>query len=443
MKRIITIVFAVLGFTLFSGAQELTPESVERRLERSNSRIEDESHRQRVKTWVDRGIVFQDIFDVNIQYLYFGMSEDELNLFMGSPQEKRRTETDMGVRDVWVYENIEVYFENGILVGYTEKEVIHDNPLPEAYNSFLRAIEIHEEGEELGFFRRLFTANQESRIQEAFIRLNGQFVNKAVLHYEEANYPKAFEAFEYALKVADSPYFTEPVDTGLIFNTGFVASLAGNYEKAVEYLNRAKDMEFGEGNLYVMLKDAYIELGDSTMAERILQEGFENFPQDNMVLVELVNYYMAADNAEAALTYLELAKEQEPDNPSFHYAEGFLYDGMGEPEKAKEAYSRSLAIDPDFFDANYNMGVLYYNEAVKLLEEANEIMDNVEYEKARDAAFEVLRQSVPYLEQAHVANPDDEYTMETLRVLYYRLGMEDKLEEMNRKLGREAGDTSQ
>lgn len=192
-----------------------------------------------------------------------------------------------------------------------------------------------------------------------------------------------------------------------------------------------------------MLKDAYIELGDSTMAEQILQEGFENFPQDNMVLVELVNFYMAADNAEAALSYLELAKEQEPDNPSFHYAEGFLYDGMGEPEKAKEAYSRSLAIDPDFFDANYNMGVLYYNEAVKLLEEANEIMDNVEYEKARDAAFDVLRQSVPYLEQAHVANPEDEYTMETLRVLYYRLGMEDKLEEMNKKLGRDAGDTSQ
>jgi len=80
---------------------------------------------------------------------------------------------------------------------------------------------------------------------------------------------------------------------------------------------------------------------------------------------------------------------------------------------------------------------MHYNEAVRLFEIANEIMDNVEYEKARDAAIEVLKKSVPFLEQAHVIDPEHLDTMETLRILYYRLGMDDKLEEMNRKLGRE------
>ncbi len=425
MKRFFIILFTVFGFSVLSEAQELTPESVERRLSRSDSRIEHDRRSQNPRTWVDRGIIFQDVYDVNIQFLYFGMAYDEIRLFMGDPKEKRTIETETGVRDVMVYENIDVYFEDGHLVGWNEKKVIHESPLEEAYEALQTAIDLDERG------------RQERRLQEAFLRLNGQFISQAVRQYEEAEYKKAFESFKYSVKVADSPFYQEPIDTSLIFNTGFVAALAGEYEEALKYLKRVRDMDYGDGTLYVLIKDTYVELGDSTSAERILQEGFQRFPQDNAVLVELVNFYINADNAEAALNYLDLAKQQEPDNPSFHFAEGALYERIGEPEKAKESYRRSIELDPDFFDVNYNMGVVYYNEAVRMLEVANEIMDNVEYEKARDAAFEVLKKSIPYLEQAHVINPGHTDTMETLRILYYRLGMEDKLEDMNRKLGRE------
>ena len=425
MKRFFIILFTVFGFSVLSEAQELTPESIERRLNRSDSSIEHDRRSQNPRTWVDRGIIFQDIYDVNIQFLYFGMANDELRLFMGDPKEKRTIETETGVRDVMVYENIDIYFEDGHLVGWNETNVIHESPLEEAYEAFQTAIDLDERGK------------QERRLQEAFLRLNGQFISQAVRQYEEAEYLKAFESFKNSVKVADSPFYQEPIDTSLIFNTGFVAALAGEYEEALKYLKRVKDMDYGDGTLYVLIKDTYVELGDSTNAERILQEGFQRFPQDNAVLVELVNFYINADNAEAALNYLDLAKQQEPDNPSFFFAEGALFERMGEPEKAKESYRRSIELDPNFFDVNYNMGVVYYNEAVRMLEEANEIMDNVKYEKARDAAFEVLKESIPYLEQAHVINPDHPDTMETLRILYYRLGMEDKLEDMNRKLGRE------
>jgi tetratricopeptide (TPR) repeat protein len=251
------------------------------------------------------------------------------------------------------------------------------------------------------------------------------------------NIRKLLNPLEIQLKVADSPFYQEPIDTSLIFNTGFVAALAGEYEESLKYLKRAKDMNYGDGTLYVLIKDTYVELGDSTNAEMILQEGFQRFPQDNAVLVELVNFYINADNAEAALNYLDLAKQQEPDNPSFILPKVHYLKEWENLKKLKNHIERSIELDPNFFDVNYNMGVVYYNEAVRMLEEANEIMDNVKYEKARDAAFEVLKESIPYLEQAHVINPDHPDTMETLRILYYRLGMEDKLEEMNRKLGRE------
>lgn len=438
MKHFIVIFFTVIGFSFLSSAQEMTPETVERRLERSDRRIENESQRERARTWVDRGIVFQDVFDVNIQYLYLGMPKDELRLFMGQPGQIRTEQTPSGTREVFVYENIEVFFdETGTLVSWEETEVIHEDPLEEAYQAFQKAIELEEGPDERGFFGRLFGGSQENRITNSFLRLHGQFVSEAVKRYEENNFDGAFHSFKRSIDVADSPYYTEPVDTGLVFNTGFVAGLAGKYEESLYYLNRAKDMGYGQGSLYVLIKEAYVEMGDSLNAEKALQEGFQKFPDDNVVLVELVNFYIHAAKSDEALNYLKLAKEQEPNNPSFHYAEGALYDELEEPEQALEAYKRAMELDPDYFDPAYNAGVMFYNRAVRMLEEANEIMDNVEYEKARDEAFDVLREAVPFLEQAHINDPDHLDTMETLRIIYYRLGMEDELQDMNKKLGRE------
>jgi tetratricopeptide (TPR) repeat protein len=441
MKHFSVILFTIFGFSLFSAAQttqEMTPESVERRLERSDRRLENEKQRERARTWVDRGYIFQDIFDVNIQALYLGMPKDETRLFMGQPNQVRTEQTQSGTREVFIYDNIEVFFdERGTLVSWEETKVIHEDPLEEAYQAFQKAIELEETGEDKGFFARIFSSSQENRITNGFLRLHGQFVSQAVKHYEKQNFDDAFHSFKRSIDIVDSPYYTEPLDTGLVFNTGFVAGLAGKYEESLVYLNRAKEMGYGQGSLYVLIKEAYVEMGDSIRAEEALQQGFQRFPDDNIVLVELVNFYIHAGKSDEALNYLRLAKEQEPDNPSFHYAEGALHDELGNPDRALEAYRRALELNPDYFDPAYNAGVLFYNRAVRMLEKANEIMDNVQYEKAREEAFEVLRESVPFLEQAHINNPDHHDTMETLRIIYYRLGMEDKLEEMNKKLGRE------
>ncbi len=425
MKRFVIFLLTGFIFSFLTEAQQLTPESIERRLNRNDGRLEHPRRGVDPATWVERGEIFQDIYDVNIQFLYFGMSEEELKIFMGNPIEEKIVDTDRGVRNVLVYDNVETYFDQGELVGWLETNVLHENALDEAYSAFNKAIELDERG------------RQERRIQDAFTRLSLQYIGQAVIQYDNADYNSALHSFKQSVKIGDSPYFTEPLDTGLIFNTGFVAYLAGEYDEALDYLTRVKEMEFGGGELFVMIKDIYVEKNDSLSAEKILQEGFEKYPEENDVIIELVNFYINANNAHKALDYLNLAKEQDPNNYSLHFAEGTLYDRLGETENAKQSYQRSIDINPVFFDVNYNMGVLYYNQAVRLLDEANEITDNAEYEKARDNAFTVLEDAIPYLEQAHEINPKDEYVMETLRILYYRLGVEDKLDEINRKLGRE------
>jgi len=91
-------------------------------------------------------------------------------------------------------------------------------------------------------------------------------------------------------------------------------------------------------------------------------------------------------------------------------------------------------MEPEFYDAQYNLGVLYYNKAVKIYEEASKITDNTEFEKVSAQGNEVLLQAVPYMERASQLDPNDKFSLETLKTIYYRMKMTDKYNEVVSKL---------
>lgn len=70
---------------------------------------------------------------------------------------------------------------------------------------------------------------------------------------------------------------------------------------------------------------------------------------------------------------------------------------------AKEYYTKALAIDPANYDANFNMGVYFFNEAVAL-KQAVDKMDMAEYNKrGKEADGQVcgkFKQALPYFQKA-------------------------------------------
>jgi hypothetical protein len=83
-------------------------------------------------------------------------------------------------------------------------------------------------------------------------------------------------------------------------------------------------------------------------------------------------------------------------------------------------------MNPKFFDASYNLGVLYFNKAVKIYEDASKISDNTEFEKVQKQGDEMLLNAVPYMEKAHELDAADRSSLETLKTIFYRLKMDDK-----------------
>ncbi len=299
---------------------------------------------------------------------------------------------------------------------------LYENPLPEAFKEYKKAIELDEKGK------------MEKLVTLQYPLLSNDFILLGIEMFKADKHKEAMEAFEYSLEIGKTPVFSGIVDTNVVFNAGLAAYNAKIWDKAIIYFTQAKDLKYDDPNLYPLMKEAYMESGDTLSAVKCLQEGFEKYPENEAVIINLINYYIETNANEEALDYLNLAIKSDPDNFSYYFGKGLAYEKMDRVDEAIESYNKSIELNDDYFNTYYNLGALYFNRGVNQIEIANEIMDNEEYLKANAKGDAEFAKALPYMEKGHEVNPEDVSTMETLKTLYYRLQMIDKHAEMVEKL---------
>ncbi len=426
MKRVIIIVTLISGYFLCHSQEVTTPmlnySALEKKLVKSDENIKDEKKNINPKTWTDRGELFQDINDVNIEFLRFGMPTMEAKLYLKEPIEIKMVEEADKPTEEYVYERVTLIFENDALVDWKETQVIHENPLPEAFEAYKKALELDDKGK--------LTKN----LWENFERMKRQFEVKAIQSFNKSDYKKALEAFEYILKISDTEVYDDYIDTIVVYNAALAAKNAGDHASAAKYFKMATEYNYGGSDAYYLLKNEYIAMNDSDAAIKVLLEGFNLYPDTTLLLIEIVNYYLTSGNVEEGLKYLEVAQQKEGDNASIYFAQGTLFEKIGDKEKAMESYLKSLEIDPEYFNAYFNIGALYFNNAVELYDIANMKEDLEEYNEAKKQADEELKKAIEPMEKAYQINPDERAVLETLQTIYYRLQMMDKYEEIKKKL---------
>lgn len=324
--------------------------------------------------------------------------------------------TDSTVNNQWA----KTYLVYGKLVqtAATSKKKkdrkLFENPLQLAYDNYVKALELDEKGK------------LDNSVNLLMSKLSNDFVDKGVKAFKARKYREAMISFEFVSKIAENDIFNGVVDTSIIYNAGLAAYNAKIYDKAVIYFITCKEMNYGGVNLYLLLKNAYVSMNDSANVLQILIEAFEKFPEEEKVLVQLVNYYITANMNNEALDFLKIAKEKDPGNASNLFAEGLIFDRIGKVDNARNAYQQSIDLDPEFFTSQFNLGALIFHLGVKMVEEANKILDNEKYTAAREAADVRFAEALPFLEKSHELNPGDIQTMETLKLIYYRLRIMDK-----------------
>jgi len=299
-----------------------------------------------------------------------------------------------------------------------------ENPVEEAYKSYMKAIELDEKGGSPALKIKLLT-------------FSNTLINVAVEAYQANEYAKAADYFEKKLAIDKTPMFKAEasIDTAIMYNTGLANMNAKQYEKAIKYFQDCAKYGYNGGSSYAQIITAYQALGDTVKSVEIMKQAFEKYPEDQSINVQLINYFIMSGQPNEAISYLDKAIEKEKTNPSFYLAKGVALDKLGRQEDAIAVYKQAIEVKPDNADAYYNIGVIYFNRGVKQFDVANSVptSDQGKYEAEKNKSDDQFKLAVPYLEKAVEYNPKDTYIFEQLKNLYYRLKMMDKFDAMNKK----------
>ena len=276
-------------------------------------------------------------------------------------------------------------------------------------------------------------------VQKRYPYLANIMVNKGVDDFQnKKDYKSAQEAFERSLFVSS---MTGRVDTAVIYYTALSAQKAKDYKTSNEYFKKTIEVGYGtsdqmKAEMYILWGSNYKELGDTAKYLKTIDKGIEKFPNESVLLVEKINYYISEGKSEEAKVMLITATEKEPNNKLLFFNLGVIYEKSGDLDNAEKAYKRCVEIDPGYATGNYSLGALYFNKGGEMYNQADEIPPTKpkEYDAKLAEAKAMFEKALPLLEKALEKDPEDLSTMTALKTIYYKLEMNDKFKEMNDKV---------
>ncbi|MDG2311019.1 MAG: tetratricopeptide repeat protein [Flavobacteriales bacterium] len=258
---------------------------------------------------------------------------------------------------------------------------------------------------------------------------------KGISYYNTTSFDLAAASFDLAAEVART---FNIVDTMAVYNSALCYEKADMTDMAIERYKDCADITYQVPNVFLFISTLYRNSDNDEAALKTLQEARISYPREQSLIIEELNIYLTNKDFERAKANLELAAEQDPTNEILWFSLGSVFDNLGNYDEAILAYQKAIDVKSDYFDANYNLGALYFNKAVLGINEANEMWkprmtktEAANQKKLEEDSKSMFVTARPYLETAFKVDPTDLETVRSLKDIYARTGEDDKFIQMN------------
>jgi len=425
MKRIILVLSLVLGINMIYAqtSKEIKFDQYAKKIEKSDAEIKDPKKNIKDGTWFSRAELMMNVYDDQLlKALVVAINPQNFKVVVGNPVSQSQEVIEGVTVDRFEMERVIFYFADGRLDRWDVTKPLIENPLDIALESLQKAIEIDSKGK------------KNEKIQENLKRLKGLYISEGSNLYSKKDYKGSFTNFKKVIEIGEMPQLNQK-DTAIYYYAALSAQLNNDLEQAIRYYEEAIALNFtSEGSAYYNIYEAYKSMNKADDAVKYLEEGFMKFPKNSNLLYGLINHYInKGEDPSKILIYIDKALNDDPTNASLHFAKGTLYDKLNDVEDAATSYAKAIEIDPKFFDAYYNLGAVYFNNGVRLVEEANKVpaKDIDKYEALMAKSSVEFKKALPYMEKAYEVNPSSREAVDALKNIYFRFRSES--EEMSKK----------
>ncbi|TKC10207.1 hypothetical protein FA048_08400 [Pedobacter polaris] len=238
--------------------------------------------------------------------------------------------------------------------------------------------------------------------------------NKA---YQQNDFTSAFNTLKQV-----SDYL--PTDTTLAINVGICAQNIQDYNEALNYFKRAKDNGIKNPIVFQSMANIYASKFESELAIKTLEDGLKINPYHSNLTTDYINLLLDNEKYDRAVKIIEGSIATEKRSKLLLFLYGYLQQSqLKNAGTAELAYKKALDIDQNYFDALYQLGLVYVNIANESLKDKN---------KQKFTSY--VNRAEFILQRAHEINLNDRNTIQLLIEIYTRKNRLDKVQELKRKL---------
>lgn len=397
-------------------------------------------------TWLTRGRAYYDAVAVPTKDLFSGMEYKIAEVALGLPESKTdgvvingNTLTEM------IYPWFKLYVANDRVITWIPTQTVKEGDLiMEAFNSYAKAYELDKK--------------QASKVDAGLKQLVNFLSMSGNAAQDAAQWASAAENYYKAYTIQEHPAYTAEKDARYLYFAGYLWVICGEqthesqfYVKAAESLNKALSVGYADekGDIYYYLYHAYNGQKDSAVreanmqrAKQLLMEGLAKFPSNDDIIAALIDVYTSSDNNVGDPTELidmiDGALKRDPKNRDMWFGRGKVFYNLKNYDESIASFKKVVELDPTDATSTFYIGYFHIAKGDAMSEEINkrDYKSNAEWKADSEKVMDVYKMAIPWLEKAYVLNQKDFATVETLKILTFRLrdedGMMEKYEKYNK-----------
>lgn len=216
----------------------------------------------------------------------------------------------------------------------------------------------------------------------------------------------------------------KPTDTTLATNVAICAQNLQRHDEALAYFLRAINNGTKDPAIFQQVANLYSAKFETELAIKTLEDGLAINPSHTFLMSDYINLLLDSEQYVKATKAVESGIAKEKRSKLLYFLFGYLQQNeRANLGTAKLAYEKALDIDYNYFDALYQLALVY-------IQQANDALKNNDH---KTFSAQINRAEYSLL-KAHEININDRNTVKLLIDIYSRKNRLDKVQTLKRKL---------